>query len=66
MDASVDKLQRENRELRQALEQLAESAHYRAKDTGSFSHRGLFQNCPDEDCVYVRILIGKVSNERAE
>jgi len=62
---SLEKLQTDNRELREALEKLATSAHYAAKDKGSFSHRGAFHNCPDENCVYVRVLIGKTDEYRS-
>ena len=62
---TIEELQKQNHELRSALEKLAAAAHYAAKDAGSFSHRGGFHNCPDEDCVYVRVLVGKVSDEKA-
>jgi hypothetical protein len=56
---TLENLKRENAELRQALEQAATTNHYAQRESGSITHRGPFHNCPDRDCVYARILLGK-------
>ena len=59
----VEKLQRENSELRQELEKSQTTLHYTLKDIGSLHHRGSFHNCPEPGCVYARILLGKVMTD---
>lgn len=56
---SIEQLQKQNRDLREALEKAQTVAHYALKDAGSLEHRGIFHNCPSPDCVDVRVLIGK-------
>lgn len=64
MNVSLEQLQKQNQELRIALEKAQTTAHYALKDAGDFEHRGLFANCPSPSCVEVRTILGKeLTNE---
>ncbi len=57
---TTEQLQTQNHTLRLELTRAQTEIHYTYKDIlHSIHHRGPFMNCPDPDCVRVRVLLGK-------
>jgi hypothetical protein len=60
---TTEQLQTDNRTLRTELTRAQTEIHYTYKDIlHQIHHRGIFANCPDPDCVRVRVLLGKEEN----
>lgn len=58
--STTEQLQTENRALLLELRRAQMELHYTHKDhLHSIYHLGPFANCPNPDCVRVRVLLGK-------
>ena len=60
---TIEQLQTQNRALVLELTRAQTETHYIHKDLlHSIYHLGPFSNCPNPDCVRVRVLLGREEN----